>query len=296
MNIPHKSVETYSERSLNETLAFAAADLAPGKGYSLTLEGILPSMQTHEELEEFFGKEIDASAGATITLTYDELNEKLVIENLSLSLKRGQGTAQLLKTESIGYIPVVFSKSGTPFLEMSKFLSYDQAQLLQKGFGIGEAPLGDSTRYRKWLSSLLSITQGWKLSERLEIPMAVSESAAASYILQSEQIFDSQNQSRIDTKIFTRSLLMFDESTDAVHHTESNYEHVTADLESAYSMAYTKSFTSAQTPDVFLGEIQTDHILKKLEMSLDTYNETINNLREFIEIRHKQALTRPTGL
>jgi|GEM_PF-2153677 len=296
MNTPYNTAETYSERSLNETLAFAAADLAPGKGYSLTLEGILPSMQTHQELEAFFRKEIDASSGATMTLTFDELNEKLAIENLSLNLKGGQGTAQLLKTESIGYIPVVFSKSGTPFLEMSKFLSYDQAQLLQKGFGINEAPVSDPVGYRKWLSLLLSITQGWKLSERLEIPLAISESAAASYTLQSEQSFDGQNQSRIDTKIFTRSLLIFDDDADAVHHTESNYEHVTTDLQSAYSMAYTKSFKSARTPDVFLGEIQTDRTFKKLEMSVDTYNEIINNLRECIEIRHKRAHPKPTGL
>ena len=208
MDMPtFRGPETYSERSLDQSLEFASRNLLPTTGYQLRLEGILPSARTLNELEAYFKVEIDASEGASISLGYDEKEDVLTLDEFSVSLKHNRGVAQLVRVISNNLIPVVFNKAQMPFPHKDHVFPPDKVEELLEGFGVSEAPLNDATAYRQWLSSLLSITQGWKISEQLEIPLAASDTVSQSYRVVNEQTFDRASQSRIDIKKFVRSIV-----------------------------------------------------------------------------------------
>lgn len=286
MNMPlHNSPETYSEKSLHELLEFASKDLLPGPGYSLSLEGVLASGPTHRELEAYFNAELDASSGANIRLVYDAASAQLVIDSFAVDLKANQGTAQLLRTELSGYIPVVFNKSGKPFSDPKRTFSEENARMLLHGFGINDAPLTDPSEYRSWLSSLLAITQGWKITEHFEVPVALTNESAQSYVLINEQSFDRKTQSRVDTKKFKRNIVLFRDEDNSFSHVESTYESVSHDLVHSYAVTYVETYDEVVDPIVEKYSDETAHKFIKLPNDKDTYLHTKNALREFIHIR-----------
>lgn len=275
--------EIYSERKLSELIEFATRDLQPGPGYQLRLEGVKPTALTHKELEAFFGATFDETQGASLDLIYNQDIEQMVLRELSFPLKGLDGRAQLLRTDTIGYIPVIEMR-GNPFKSRSAYMSYDDGQRVLEGFGIPEIPSYDPLAYMHWRAGVLSKTQGWHLIERLEVPLAVSQNSVQTSTLINEETVTPDLLHVSQRRSLTRSIVLFDDTNSSTSHID-----YTVESEEAALCMYKQTYQKSMHEYALNFEEVTDSKLVPIGLNENSYHDFSNALLEVIHVRNNDV-------
>lgn len=279
--------ESYTQKQLTELLNLASENLIPSKGYSLRLEGVRSSASQHAGLEVFFGTYLDDEAGANLTLGYDETSNQLLLRELSYPMKDISGFVKLIHTETISYIPVIEIRNQllkTP----EEYLSHEDGNNLLVGFGIEDIPTSDKSTYAYWRSKVLSKTRGWHLKEELEIPLGLTLDSAQSVIIQNEEALNLKNKKMLQKKSFTRSIVLFDEESNATSHTEQTIESFLDKNEHTMPM-YTRTYNKSRDPFVLNSEQIDTPTLKALPLDHNSYHDFKNALEEAVATRQSEG-------
>ncbi|MDN5275586.1 MAG: hypothetical protein JWN33_235 [Candidatus Saccharibacteria bacterium] len=291
--------ETYSNRRLSETLEFATRNLQPGPGYHLTLEGVPASNLTRNELEAFFGSELNNDSGAKLELGYDELSKQLVLDKLSFPIRGVEGTAQLIRTDSIGYTPLIEIR-GKTFRAASEAMDDETTSRMLTGFNIDTIPPQNTHAYTLWRAELLAQTRGWHLLERLDIPFALDAHAGQMATLMNEEALRPNSFEVIQKRSLTTSIILYPESFATFLPTSTEVptsykSHVDVTLETVSGIdnkpvvrQYKQVYKTDPDAAVF-GETIYDSRLEAFPITRDSYQSWLSNLQEIIAVRNAIA-------
>jgi len=289
MNLSPENYEEYAQPRLKDLLEYATQDLQPGPGYELTLEGVQANTQTHKALEDFFQVGLSKEAGALMELGYNELTEQIILKSLIFPIAGIEGTARLLRTDTIGYIPVVEIR-GQPFKTKASYMSHKDGGKVLRGFGVDNIPSYDPTAYRQWRGDVLSQTKGWHLVEKLDIPEAILDGAAQSTTLRSEEVIretDDRSIELIRKKSLIRSIVVFDDEAGTTQHTNHILE-FTSDKEDSPVLLFKESYLRSPDPFIING-VGSDAIsqatMVRSHFDRNTFADFSNLLAEIIHTR-----------
>ncbi|MDB5179383.1 MAG: hypothetical protein JWN12_15 [Candidatus Saccharibacteria bacterium] len=283
MELSPKTAETYSGKKLIELLAFATSDLEPGIGFKLQLEGVHAIPVMLKELEAYFDASLDEQRGANIVLGYDDLTQKMVLDEFSFPLKGIQGAAKLMRTETLGYVPLIQVRN-KQFDSRQEFMDYDQSRVLLAGFGIEDFSTYGTERYADWRDTVVSKTSAWQVTEKIQIPIAFDETSAQSITLSRSETIDLANFKMIQHNTITRSIISFHEdgSTD---HSEMTLDSI-KDLDQHDLPISLKTYR--KTPDILAdeGKIVSHEHTQMLPLSHNNFTTFQNALQEIIHQHH----------
>ena len=285
----HSSELPYSEQKLAELLDVATKELQPGPGYALHLEGIPLPLHTQKSLEAFFGASLDSS-GSSIQLQYDEQKDRLVLESLKNTIQGIDGYAELKRTETLGYIPILHVRD-KEFGDASRYLTASQVDVLLSEIGVH--PLTEirdvsPVAYTLWKSDLLSKTKGWKLREIVEIPESLTEYGSQQTSLSNEEIVSAERFAVTSKRSLIRSISTFSEDENGYRHvaTTNACVELTRSATDTQVLAYTQN-TNSTFEHFVLNDVETKvSEPHALPINEDVYLSFKNALEESIALRH----------
>lgn len=277
------SAETYAGKKLSELLDYATNDLEPGAGFRLQLEGIQAVPVMHQELEAYFKAELDAKKGAQVVLAFDELTNEMVLSNFSYPLKDVEGSAQLIRTQTLGYVPVIEIRS-KQFDSRQAAISFDQSKVLLAGFGIEDFSLFAPEQYKDWRDMLVTQSRAWQVTEKVEIPLAFDADSIQSTTLIRRSTMDLSRFEMIQHAAITRSIVRF--------HPEGQTDHTDMTLESVKNLDQQELPISVKTYtkkiDIFE---ESGHIISKehttmLPLNKGNFLDFRSALEDVIQLRN----------
>jgi hypothetical protein len=282
MELSSQTAETYSGKKLIELLTYATNDLEPGIGFKLQLEGVHAIPVMHKELEAYFDASLDEKKGATIVLGYDDLSEKMVLDEFAFPLKGIQGAARLLRTETLGYVPIIQVRN-KQFDSRHEFMDHDQSNVLLAGFGIEDFTTFGKDNYADWRDTVVSKTSAWQVTEKLETPIAIDEQSEQSMTLSRSETIDLSKFKMVQHNAVTRSIILFNEDG-TTDHTEMTLDSI-KDLDQHDLPISLRTYR--KTPDILAdeGNLITHESRQMLPLSHDNFTTFKNALDEIIHQR-----------
>jgi len=282
--------ESYGEKKLTELLDYATSTLSPGPGYSLEVQGTKVPKLTIKEMGAFFGVSLDESAGADMNLVYDTSGSTFQLQKLTFKVEGGSGTASIIRTESIGLIPMI-EMGQQVFRSRASYLSYEDGDNILKNIGADiKPPLTSPDEYATWRQGILAATHGWHLTEKVEIPTDIKSDYMSVTTISHEETLGLSSRGAVTTHIDTRrvasSTILFDDATNKTSRLSSVIESV-ADNDRPHLHIYNELSSHQHDPFIINKSDDTSFQIEPVELNRDTFTRYRSIVDEAIDLQLK---------
>ncbi|HEU4830777.1 MAG TPA: hypothetical protein VFS65_01230 [Candidatus Saccharimonadales bacterium] len=264
---------------LAESLEYATNDLVPNSNYRLELDGVSKKRYIMKEIGIKNGVTPDEKEGVSMSLSYNDLTNRLELDKLSMQLEGQPGSKlEIVRTRYMGYLSLV--TIGRAMHQGYAITDPQYGESLLAEYAINDKPnTENAAEYSLWRADLLHSTNGWRLNESMTVSAALDIEMSSDLTINRQEIVNSNLQQ--STKILSvgQSITIFpneNNDTTLTHHetaelTKRNY----TDRLNLYS------HTTSLRPDFLVDN--NDEIIESDKRAIRLDEDTYHRFKNLID-------------